>query len=419
MSLNINGTDINKISGPVSMYLLKPTDDYLKKFPYAPILILFGDQHNGTKGFCQQVDNEKGHYKVSDVNFLRLLSDIVEEKGIIDFYVEGGDIHYTHKTQDTNGGEPMPELWNLFIKCYNNPKMQDRKISVENKPTCDLIPNIRWQSGDIRNFQKERDTCNIWELLDINISTAFSEAYNEGKRDTQDEILKKYIRMTIEASRRPDCKKEIEYTFTAIESKELYIDNANSLIYKQINKSLASDDKKDYFKFRLYKYIDNFHKIYLRKDIINEVHIWFKRLFQLELHTEESEEMLNNIIDYHNNGRLRIYLEFLIYRKCLMLDLYTLARIFKTMHGSIPDKRPLINICYFGSTHISSMYEFLTKVPYKDEYAYTASIQNHYVESNEKINRCIEFGSQNVLRILYHMIKNLVEGRKAQIESKK
>ena len=405
MSLKINEPEVKKISGPVSMYLLKPTDDYLKRFPYAPILILFGDQHNGIEGFCQQVDNEKGHYKVSDVKFLRLLSDKVKGKGLIDFYVEGGDIHYTHKIQDTNGGEPMPELWNLFIKCYNNPKMEDRKILPENKPTCDLIPNIRWQSGDIRNFQKERDKCNIWELLSDNIGTAFSKAYNEGNEDNPDEFFKQYIRMTIESSRRPDCKEEIEYNFTAEEIYDLYVESKDSLINKQINR-ISNKETQKYIKDRFATYINEFYRQNKEKyKIFNEVHSYFKQLFNGEIYAENSVNIvLEIILLYHHNSNLKVYLEFLMNIKSLMLDLYTMARIFKTMHGSIPEKCPLINICYFGSVHIRSMYEFLTK----DKYAYTAIIEKHYNEY-EKINRCIEFGDQDL--ILNEMIDKLVEGR--------
>jgi hypothetical protein len=77
------------------MYIVDPTDEYLKIFPYAPILILFGDRHNDDKGYCDPVTN-----KIFDTEFLQLISDAVagnsekkEQDGIVDFYLEGGDIY--------------------------------------------------------------------------------------------------------------------------------------------------------------------------------------------------------------------------------------------------------------------------------------------------------------------------------------
>jgi hypothetical protein len=158
MPLIINDKEVNYLSGPVSMYIYEPTDGYLEEFPYAPILILFGDGHNSDANYCGE-----SAPKIFDTAFLRLISDAVagnkekkEQDGIVDFYLEGGDLHTTLNYYETKKF-PMEQLWNLFKDCYTNSRMEGRKTILEkSKETCEPIKNIRWQSGDARFFKKYR-----------------------------------------------------------------------------------------------------------------------------------------------------------------------------------------------------------------------------------------------------------------------
>jgi hypothetical protein len=106
MPFYINGKTVTRLSGPVSMHLLTPTDEYLKIYPYAPLYILFGDKHKDSTGFCTDPIIEKGDYTIYNPNFLQLFNDALNKKegekenGTIDFYVEGGaygDLHLTDK----------------------------------------------------------------------------------------------------------------------------------------------------------------------------------------------------------------------------------------------------------------------------------------------------------------------------------
>ena len=162
MSLTINGKIVNKLSGPVSMYLLFPTNECSTLYSNAPIFILFGDNHRDDKGFCQ--DNDKiGSYKVFDPNFLQLLSDVIGKKNeelkenrMIDFYLEGGEIHKFDITEYPQE-RPLEQLWSLFTKCYNNRYETTQDLSDKDKENCGKMKNIRWQSGDIRFFKEEWD----------------------------------------------------------------------------------------------------------------------------------------------------------------------------------------------------------------------------------------------------------------------
>ena len=59
MPLIVNGTAVNKISGPVAMYILTPKANKLLKnlFHNLPVYILFGDLHESNENLCK----EKNH----------------------------------------------------------------------------------------------------------------------------------------------------------------------------------------------------------------------------------------------------------------------------------------------------------------------------------------------------------------------
>ena len=248
MPLTINGNTVDNLSGPVSMYILKPNDNYLEKFPYAPILILFGDIHGDNANYCDPVTN-----KVFDPNFLQLISKAVgakedkKEDGKVDFYVEGGDLHDRLDDGEYDFKDwPMEQLWKLFNNCYNNPKIQGRKISDENKPTCNLIPNIRWQSGDIRFFKKEKSKFNSDEFI--------KKIIRDQKIYPNDLVLNCGVHINLSLDTEMSAN-DIKISTTADEIYNEYV--LGGLIHKQLEKILfANYEIKEYLLNKIKKYIE-------------------------------------------------------------------------------------------------------------------------------------------------------------------
>jgi hypothetical protein len=86
MPLFINGTPVNKISGPISMHILTPKKNDL--FPNLPVYMLFGDYHESSDNLCE--DNSPETLDVYSTDFLGLLNNLVKPNGeLIDFYIEG------------------------------------------------------------------------------------------------------------------------------------------------------------------------------------------------------------------------------------------------------------------------------------------------------------------------------------------
>jgi len=165
MPLIFNEANIKFISGPVSMYILNPTDSFLKRNPYAPVFILFGDWHGRPDGFCFSTGDDNRDFsqyscKVFSLIFLKLLSDLVEKKEdmkddmkddkakLINFYIESGHAHITPYTPINQ--EPLLQLWGWMSKCYNNIRMELTDEQKQLKTNFDkYLKNIRCQSGDV------------------------------------------------------------------------------------------------------------------------------------------------------------------------------------------------------------------------------------------------------------------------------
>jgi len=407
MSIKIGKTDIYKISGPVSMYVLYPTIDYLKEHRYAPIFILFGDSHHSNKGYCQ----EGNVPKIFDIEFLKLLSDAVksdnekdgeeyEEDGKVDFYVEGGD-HHLMEIKESENKHPMEEIWVLFTKCYNNKRMERLPLNESNKIICNKIPNIRWQSGDIRFFYKETKICNLLKYLDRFIKKVKNaDGINEKVKFIT------YIRYYFLRSKYK-CQQELKDTMIDADSAyREYVEDSKSLINKQLMKINSGDINAnetiiEEFKNEFYKYIEMVFNEHFEKDnegellkTIKNIHNKFLEIFYCEIYS--IADIINDLYKDYQNGNLVKYIDFLMMRDSIKADLYTLARSYKIMtyKKNTNEKnitRPLINVCYFGHLHMVHIKKHLLL---DNKYEEVVNVYNtSYGLHPDHQNRCVDLAS--------------------------
>jgi len=387
MPLIINNKHVNKISGPVSMYLLYPKIEYtdIAKNKYAPIFILFGDSHGGVKNYCNPDEGEdKGYYKVYDVNFLKLFSDAMEgneEKNvkseIIDFYVEGGDAHIT-KFKKRDDDYPLSKTMNLFEECYYNHRMDKPPANSEKQKQ---IKNIRWQSGDIRNFVKKNGRCDLYTEIEDIIQECKCNKELRINNPQNEKLFKRLLTKAIEYNYRKPIIEELT-------SDELYIEhvlNPNCLIAKQLNKiNLGEGGENAKNKTTIIQDIQSKFKAYIDKNyiitnIINENRIaYYKQIhkniinaFKSFIYSDQRKILTNEIYKFYQKGNLETLMTILINRDSVLPDLYILARSYKYMYTTVNPKYglvyPMINICYFGSLHTKRMYEFLIENGYEHD----------------------------------------------------
>jgi len=373
MPFTINGKTVNKISGPVAMHLLTPTDEYLKIYPYAPLYILFGDRHKDLTGFCTDQSIENGSYNIYDPDFLKLFSDAVnkkeddEENGTIDFYVEGGvygDLHITERELKKQN-YPLKEIINLFVDCYNNTRMpnrnRERGTTDEIKSTCNKIPNIRWQSGDIRFSLKSKG----------NMSMLLYKLKTNTQNDLKSSLIENLQSKILKRGHTVDLS---TFPFTIGEYITKYLND--NLITKQLNKiNNDSIRGKIISKFKIYieKVHSNVFKD-LNDDKLKEL-IDLHNIFRNASTQLYSREFNLSIFDiWKRKDMLPTYSNIMMKMDSLLLDLYSLARSYKTMSKYMNEEKeannkyPIINICYFGNTHTTNINDFLTTIAGQEGY---------------------------------------------------
>ena len=137
-----------RVSGPVSIYYLKPIVDDKK----LPLVALFGDIHGSYDAMCSKCECETNDccHRIYDKSFLQKLNKVSTAARPIEFYVEYFD--------DNKGGE-----FNSPLDKFRTPSFQScYKQTLKKHSNCPA-QNIRWQYSDIR-FSKFKN--NIEYIFD-------------------------------------------------------------------------------------------------------------------------------------------------------------------------------------------------------------------------------------------------------------
>lgn len=445
--LTIGQKDFDNLTGPVSMHIYEPTTEYLKKFPYAPILILFGDIHRNASGYCQPAMSDK---KIYDISCLKYLSELVEkEDNKIDFYIEGGELHMTLDTEKEREPFPMSKLWNLFSDCYTNTTKEGREnILFKNEKTCSLIKNIRWQSGDIRFFKKEKEKFDSRKFF-RDIKRIYKNLLEESKSEidpVKEEERKKYkFKITVRTvlSLLPDGTNvdNINISLLTPDIIKEYITDEKSFINKQLKKiNIYMKDGGEYTNeliAKFEKYVDSVVTKAMNKYETNKRIFWkdasevkaslasitdnIKKLFSVEKFSDEESKVIESIKAHIDSGVINEYIMYVGDIKTILLELYSLARMYKTMIKSmrIPLKErkkenntdavhPLIVMFYFGEFHIENMIELLIN-------DYNLSFEVNVNRESER-PRCLKFDNGYNLNIKINALKQSRRRYEANIQ---
>jgi hypothetical protein len=382
MPLRINGKDVHKISGPVSMYVVVPItvrdlspEDKSKasKFPNLPIYILFGDVHDSGEKTC-----EEGNFNIYDTKFLSLFSNIVQGDETVDFYVEGGDVHGRTFSKEIHTEYPANKIWKIASTCYKNKRPNEHKITYEQKSIDrNDIVNIRWQSGDIRSFENLKyeqfePNCGMYKFINM-LSIIFRQKPEEGRRFEKDDFRIALSNVAKSKTTRkiiPGCFRKLTGdTFKHcidIKSKVFPEDRTKSLISKQLGKIPEAQSR--LIEGFISQYIDtvikppnsreydNFRGIHstILDTIMNVNNLSKKDEKEMaEINIKENLRYLNRP---ENLRYFRLYFNYLVSIYSIVIDIYTFCRSFKYLYSEDSSK-PLINIIYYGDMHIYNMLE--------------------------------------------------------------
>jgi len=332
---------IKKISGPCSMFYLKPSGN--SPF-YGPPILIFGDYHTSYDFMCKPCISKKGKDSCYEISSSELYATLSGKEKNVDMYTEafpntsGSMLNWF----DGFRGGPMFDM-RKFIYCFPNASEYDKTIC--------LNPNIRWHTSDARfgNIKYSKSRKNVIEML------LFYPAWVNSKDGTTKADLDKYfmvhgfnpseseletVRLILKSIIKADSSgNNLEYDIeNYVDTYFSIINPSNSLIAKQISKQQQTLDK-EFWKRAM--------KDMLKSRLL--VKIPFKRMREYDLYTDFYGTSDLAIFSAARVATSKEIFEFFLGIQNALLDIYFLTRVFKRTSPSF------LTICYFGNSHATSI----------------------------------------------------------------
>jgi len=388
MPLIINKKEIHNISGPVSMYILKPKPNQ-PTFKGLPIYILFGDVHFGNENECDKKTSAGTTCNVYDIEFLSLLNKLSRKQEPIDFFVEGSDLHSQTQSTPLNGLYPLDKISKLYTECYSKRKL----VSYNPESDCKQIPNIRWQSADPRQFSQQKyqkplvTGCNYSSITSTIISDIKSKKpitpfeFKNTIDGSINYLISKYGRPCI-------SKLTEENPFSVFYTLKLKNEILETIITKQIRTFSTKVYKKIYKQLLNYmdKYIDfNFYKYKNVQADLALTHISIMNIIKNILNPGSTTSFVDLSYTTLYNGGINMfntYFNNIVNKELLILDLYVFFRSLKYSKRPLPSQTnpvPILNICYLGNSHVENMVHLLTNITdmYDIEYSHPLKLDKN------------------------------------------
>ncbi len=161
----INGSKVDKISGPVFCTYLVPNESvfetYRSRNIFLPLFLFFGDVHASIQNMCRPCEQSDGCYRIYDKELLQLLDTLSTDKNPVDFYVETFSDEQYDDLRYYVSKVSREEILNKHRTPMNLLMFGDTEIcfkrtkrgTVEYEEKCPT-KNIRWHYSDPRqNFK--------------------------------------------------------------------------------------------------------------------------------------------------------------------------------------------------------------------------------------------------------------------------
>jgi uncharacterized membrane protein YheB (UPF0754 family) len=256
-------------------------------------------------------------------------------------------------------------IWDRYYECPN--RSDGRKIAFYpyDKKECEQIKNIRWQSADPRHFTEGKNKNLLYSCMLTTIVNDLNKPLNVSTFLSEKNTFYARVMSTISWYRKnKNCFNKLKQTtFNAEDIYEEFIETG--LVHKQLrflNEPLKQTIKK-YFKDYLDFVLNNsLQKYKVKKESLQQTHEnIIKAMIEDENDGYISDQTLESLYNNYLYGYLIGYEIYLIDKYTCVLDIYTIARSLKPINNSY-DVNPIINICYFGDTHVKNITYFFTQI---------------------------------------------------------
>lgn len=397
---------MNKISGPVSIYYLKPINTEM------PLVLMFGDIHGSYDKMCSnctcKYEGKECCHEVYDTAFLQKLDRLSTPATPVDFYVEYFD------DNDGKFSSPLDKFREpVFRPCYNR--------SIKRFTECPA-PNIRWQYSDVR-FSKIKN--NIEQVFDslltfVDFSTDIRDKKEvkgisantwklisdcihgkDGKFD--EDTIAKFV------SERPEFSskiKNIGYYIVDIYKKASGIDVAKKAKLVEIIETISAAFKNrvtmDVFAQTVMEYIFRYDN---KSEYPSLIYKQFVKQKSRSLFA--TREFVSNAFQTSYQDKLSSYVwdeidkkafeslskfevgknydgvdTLLLHVTSTFVDIYTILRMMKDVRTS-----PALSIAYFGDAHVKNICSILIK---------SGGYTKAFVSEEHNENRCIKYSLDEI-----------------------
>ena len=420
---------INKISGPTSMYYLKPTQYILDlKDTYFPLIVLFGDDHNSYDDTCLNCTcnntDKECCFNIYDHKFLQMIDELADDTHPIDFYVET----FTTGMEGFAGGPIEHFTKGEILTCFHH---KLRNTEFDKCPT----KKIRWHGSDIR-YAGDNLTINSTTkkhestFMDKDTNDFFNKIYPNIHEDTLANRLSHKIKIMYYIE--PRIKLIIDKLYLYLEYlydndkvtsdfvlKERIIYYCNNSLFRNVSnfiellKSLFNKDTKELdthqFSTKLFEMMHPYNSLIIKQlekqsfNKLKDINIWIKiysdllseyikldekniRFIISNLHLFCNDRiefelrrniLLSNFDDKEKFDDINNFIR--VYVTLPMLDIYTILRMFKQPTDGI---KASISFVYIGNIHVKNIVNILMK---------ELSLYNIYYKNinNKAVFRCL------------------------------
>ena len=398
MPLIVNKKEIHNISGPVSMYILKPKPNQ-QMFKNLPMYILFGDIHNNNDNLCDQKIDIGKTYNIYDIEFLSLFSKLSTPEEPIDFYTESQDLHNYNIYEPFDTIYPMDYISSLYSQCYSKRKLVTYEYDEQK---CKEIENVRWHSADARQFSFHHQPL----VVGCNYS-AIARAVNHALNENDPKSIPE-LKNTIEEVIKNQIDTFGSECLSMLSKNNPFLQEYKNILKKEMSSSVIGKQIREFKKSNIetYKYlidcmntyIDYQYNIYFDDMINQDGKLWLyqthsrlmniiKNILDPSVNKITAGLAYEKIFQFFNEDLMTYYVREIVSKESVILDLYSFFRSLKYTKNILPTKKdplPIINIFYLGNLHVKNMVHLLTNITGMYDFVYT------HPHLEEKDIRCIK-----------------------------
>ncbi len=368
--INIIKDILKKVEGPISYFLLKPTDKMKQMLGHRPpIIILFGDRHTGDNKCieCKEEDGCLSFYggNPSVSNFFSYLSRIAH----VDVFLE---------TWYSKTDRELGKIKGKHKKDYNSALVEFKKfispcLSLKDKKDC-TVKDYYIHMSDPRYHYDPRKIDSIFQIiakydlpmfkLQVDELLKDKDGYNPDYREVLILVLE-----ALELGTKEFIKKVFRYNPIIQKFSKIYKqlsklpEELQDLIYNNYFDTIEEADKPLYKCMKPHKFLMSFDYTKFQYPSDDESIIKYKDdiIGRAELPVEPLyKDLRNKINSYPMIEKQGSFCSLLGVSSGL--DLYYLGRTFKKAYDEQKKETVSeISIGYFGAAHVKNIVNFLSK----------------------------------------------------------